>query len=85
MATPLLADVYLKATDVMPKRAYQPWETAKKNTGGETGPFLKLARILAGMVNEALPEDLQRKRRASLSNIVREELETLETEMAKKT
>lgn len=80
-----LADVYHKSTGVMPKRAYQPWETAKKKPGGETGPFLKLARALAGMVNEALREDLQRKRRASLTNIVREELEALAREIAEKT
>ena len=78
-----LAAVYRDATAVIPTRTYQPWETAGKSPGGEGGHFLELAKAFAGMVNEALPEDLQRERPSSLSKIVREEIEALAKDMAK--
>ncbi|MCH8113043.1 MAG: hypothetical protein IH905_14000 [Proteobacteria bacterium] len=80
-----LADIYYEATGVLPTRIYRPWRTGNDDRAGETGPFLNLARALAGMANEALPENLRRKRRSSLSNIVREELEALAREIAEKT
>lgn len=51
--------------------------------GTEAGPLLDLARVVARMVNDALPPARRRTRAPSLSRLVREELDRRNKRMAK--
>lgn len=65
------------------KRNYRPGELSVDGRGAESGPFLDLVRAFARMVNEALPQELQRSKSPSLSKVVREETKPLKKPMAK--
>ncbi|MBP6014329.1 MAG: hypothetical protein KBA31_19020 [Alphaproteobacteria bacterium] len=63
-------------TGKLPTRVYRVPETSKSGEG-EDGLLLRLSKLMADFVDAALPIELRRLKRATLTGIVREEIERL--------